>query len=239
MRESISRYFRQGIQKIPLLRACALKIRAGWLKLTFKDAAHYWQQRYAKGGTSGAGSRGRLAQYKADVINRFMEEHAINTSIEFGCGDGYQLGLINYKHYTGLDISKKSITLCQTAFSADHTKSFYLYHPQAFCDKQGLFRAELSLSLDVIYHITEDQDYDKYLHDLFHAAIRYVMLYSSNAEYPSNLAHIKHRKISADIQARFPDWLLLRQEENPHAYQPWDDTTSLACFLIYTKASAP
>lgn len=44
-----------------------------------------------QGGTSGAGSYGVLAEFKAEVINSLLLEHSILTAIEFGCGDGSQL----------------------------------------------------------------------------------------------------------------------------------------------------
>jgi hypothetical protein len=33
----------------------------------------YWESRYRSGGASGAGSLGRLARFKAGVINRFIQ----------------------------------------------------------------------------------------------------------------------------------------------------------------------
>lgn len=231
------RPLKKSLQKIPLLREIAAYAKGLWIKLTFKNAEHYWQQRYEKGGTSGAGSRGALAQYKSDFINRFIKTNNTKTHIEFGCGDGYQLGLIHYENYIGLDISQKSIALCQAAFKKDITKSFFLYHPQAFYDKQARLSADLALSLDVIYHITDDHDYTKYLQDLFNAAQRYVILYTSDTEQAESFAHIKHRKISTDIQTRFPNWTLLLREENPHTFQQWNDDTSRAHFFIYQKNS--
>ena len=53
----------------------------------------YWENRYKNNGNSGAGSYGRLAEFKADVINNFIAENKITSVIEFGCGDGNQLSL--------------------------------------------------------------------------------------------------------------------------------------------------
>jgi hypothetical protein len=57
----------------------------------FKSSETYWIARYKRGGDSGRGSYGKLAQFKAGVINKFVEANKINTIIEFGCGDGNQL----------------------------------------------------------------------------------------------------------------------------------------------------
>lgn len=76
----------------------------------FVSTPQYWEDRYAAGGTSGLGSTGTIAQFKAEVINDFVEDRRIQTLIEFGCGDGNQLALARYENYLGLDISKSATT---------------------------------------------------------------------------------------------------------------------------------
>ncbi|MEO7534697.1 MAG: hypothetical protein ABIU30_12650 [Ferruginibacter sp.] len=66
---------------------------------------NYWGNRYAKAGNSGDELYGLLATFKADVINKFIEEHSISSVLELGRGDGHQLSLMNYQKYTGLDSS--------------------------------------------------------------------------------------------------------------------------------------
>ena len=63
------------------------------------DSKKYWEKRYLKGGDSGDGSYGKLAEFKAKVINRFVKENEIKTIIEWGCGDGNQLTYMNYPNY--------------------------------------------------------------------------------------------------------------------------------------------
>ena len=43
--------------------------------------SEYWENRYKKSGNSGAGSYGRLAEFKADVINNFIAENKITSVI--------------------------------------------------------------------------------------------------------------------------------------------------------------
>ena len=62
-------------------------------KLVFTDSGSYWEQRYVRKRTSGAGSYGRLAVHKAEVLNQFVTDNNIDTVVEFGCGDGNQLTL--------------------------------------------------------------------------------------------------------------------------------------------------
>ena len=72
----------------------------------FSTSSRYWEERYQIGRDSGTGSRGRLAFFKANVVNDLVREEAIHTGIEFGCGDGQQLSLLEIDRYTGLDVSK-------------------------------------------------------------------------------------------------------------------------------------
>jgi hypothetical protein len=37
----------------------------------------YWEQRYKSGGNSGAGSYGKLASFKGEIINDFAEKHNV------------------------------------------------------------------------------------------------------------------------------------------------------------------
>ena len=60
------------------------------IKREFKSSK-YWNERYKHGGNSGDGSYGHLAEYKAEIINDFIEENQIHNIIEFGSGDGNQL----------------------------------------------------------------------------------------------------------------------------------------------------
>ena len=89
--------------------------------------------------------------------------------IEFGCGDGNQLSLAEYPSYIGLDVSRTAIGLCQRRFSGDPAKSFFLYDGTCFTDRAGVFAADLALSLDVVYHLTEDAVFETYLRHLFAA----------------------------------------------------------------------
>ena len=56
--------------------------------LKINSSREYWEQRYSMGGTSGAGSYDKLAEFKVEVINSFMKKYQISSVIEFGCGDG-------------------------------------------------------------------------------------------------------------------------------------------------------
>ena len=145
------------------------------------------------GDTSGSGSYGALATFKADILNKFVKENRIHSVIEFGMGDGNQLSIANYPSYIGVDISETAVELCKKAFVNDTTKHFI--HSDLYQKEQ----ADLSLSLDVIYHLIEDSIFEQYMQRLFNAAERFVIIYSTNSNQKYRTPHIKHRK--------FTDWI--------------------------------
>ena len=137
-------------------------------KIFFDNSPNYWEQRYSSKGNSGAGSYGRLAEFKALVINEFVTENKINSVVEFGCGDGNQLTLAKYPSYIGIDVSKTAIELCKEKFNKDATKSFF-----TSADAHDV-NAELSMSLDVIYHLIEDEIYNDYMTKLFNLSLIHI-----------------------------------------------------------------
>jgi hypothetical protein len=201
------------------------------------NSKEYWQNRYVGGGNSGAGSYGRLAKYKATFLNEFVSENSIQSVIEFGSGDGNQLTLAEYPAYLGLDVSVESIEQCLRLFSTDVSKSFMLYEPTTYHDPQGFVGADLSLSLDVIFHLVEDGVFEKYIHDLFNSARRFVIIYASNRnDYNPNIPHLKHRKFTSYIDKKISGWSLKTSVENDYPFDPNDpDETSYSDFYIYEK----
>jgi SAM-dependent methyltransferase len=194
------------------------------------NSTNYWDERYRAGGNSGDGSYGDLAQFKADVLNRFVDTHAIRSVIEFGCGDGNQLRLAQYPKYCGIDVSAKALETCRGLFLRDSSKNFLQAEDQVVPEP-----AELALSLDVIYHLVEDNVYEKYMRRLFESASRYVIIYSDNEDKPREVPHVRHRKFSTWIEQNRPDWLLSERIPNKFPYQPKTQLGSWADFWIYTR----
>lgn len=160
---------RSALKRTPVLGPGLVAARQRLSHLKFPGSARYWEERYAGGEGSGAGSLGRLREFKAGVVNTFLEEEGVQSVIEFGCGDGGQLQLAQYPAYIGLDVSPTAVRLCMRLFSTDRTKSFFLYDPTCFRDHQGVFRADVSLSLDVVYHLVEDDSFETHMRHLFAA----------------------------------------------------------------------
>lgn len=193
------------------------------------DYRKYWEDNYAAGGNSGSGSYGVLALFKAEVINAFMEENQVNTVMEFGCGDGNQLLLMKYKKYLGLDIAPTSVQMCAKMFGQDGAKSFLLYQPKAF-HNQGYLKSDLVVCLDVLYHITDDHDFEKTLDDIFSCAKKYVILYTkiTDGTEPAVVDMIKDRDILRYLK-KYKDFAITQtiEQKYPHL--------SSASFLILQK----
>ena len=193
------------------------------------NSKKYWENRYASGGNSGDGSYGRLSQFKAAYLNKFITDNNIQSAIEIGCGDGNQLSIINYPSYTGLDVSSTIIEKCKQKFEKDSTKNFLLYKPEEF-QPDNTLQAELALSLDVLYHIVEEKKYLKYLNDLFAMSYKFVIVYSTNFNH-QEAQHVLHRKFTDDIDKLFKNWKLREHQKNP--FPGNGEQESMADFFIY------
>lgn len=199
----------------------------------FSGSGDYWEEHYKDGGLSGPGSYGQLATFKAEVLNKLVRDEGLTTVVEFGCGDGNQLTLADYPSYLGLDVSASAIGICRQRFATDSSKDFRLYDPARFDLADN--RADLALSLDVLYHLVEDSVFERHLEHLFGSAQHFVAIYSSDEAIPSQLPFVRHRKFTADIERRFPDWELQRMIENPYPWSGNVDTGSHADFYIYRQ----
>ena len=223
------------VKRMPVMGALARRTLELYRKATFPGSQDYWRQRYTEGGNSGRGSSGQFADFKAETVNGLVRDLQVRSVIEFGCGDGAQLALGEYPVYIGLDVSPRAIQLCRHRFAGDQNKSFFLYDPECFVDRQGLFQAELSLSLDVIYHLTEDRVFQAYMAHLFGSATRFVLIYSSDDERTSPAAHIRWRRFSDWIGLEAREWELLRRIPNRFPFTGDDRTGSPSDFFLYFR----
>ena len=105
---------------------------------------------------------------------------------------------MNYKNYVGFDVSHTAIDLCKSKFkNSNHrfTNSISELPDSSDC----------TISLDVLYHLVEDDVYHQYLTDLFEKSSNHVVVYSSNFNSYS-MPHVRHREFLEDIKNRFPQF---------------------------------
>jgi len=191
----------------------------------------YWESRYVANGTSGAGSFGRLANFKAEFINAFVAANSIESVIEFGTGNGVQLKLYNLPSYIGVDVSLKAIEDSRAVFSSFSHYSFLLA-----TELSAAKECDLSLSLDVIYHLVEDGVFEKHLQDLFYFGSKYVIVYSSDFDRAWNAQHVRHRNFTRFVATRFPEWRQVARVGNVYPFDSQNpNETSFCDFFIYSK----
>lgn len=209
-----------GNIKTNKVRYLMLRIFFNFRKLLFPGSEDFWKTNYLNGGTSGPGSYGELALFKANFLNTFVRENKLQTVIEFGCGDGNQVSLFNFPNYVGLDISEVAIDLCNKK-SKKKNFSFHHYDSLNSIDSLNLGKYDLSISLDVIYHLVEKEVYMEHLHLLFKMAKSYVIIYgrNSNEFFPADYTF--PREFTKDIAQVFPDWIMTKHVVNP--LNSWSD----------------
>ena len=155
----------------------------------------------------------------------------ISSVIEYGSGDGAQLKLARYPSYLGVDISAKAVGMCRERFAGDTSKRFE--QPDAVT--KGTM-ADLSLSLDVIYHLAEDSVFNAYMQQLFESAQRFVIVYSSNTDQILPWKHVRHREFTSWVAQNKPEWRLQSTIKNAYPYDPADpEQTSFADFYVFAS----
>ena len=199
----------------------------------FKDSGNYWENRYQEGGNSGSGSYGKYKEFKREILNNFVKTHNVDTVIEFGCGDGNQLIGAEYPNYLGVDVSQKAVEMCTDLFKDDDTKQFKT------ADDVGNERADLALSLDVIYHLVEDSVFESYMKQLFESAKQYVIIYSSNETdaYNSRSRHVRHRNFTDWVGSNIQDWQLVQKVPNRFPFSEETGEGSYADFYVYERST--
>ena len=227
----VFRSIKRMIRSVPMVGPFLVRVR----QMGFKNSGEYWERRYSEGGNPGSGSYGRLARFKMDFLNQFVTEHQVGSVIEFGCGDGSQLKLANYPAYIGVDVSAKAIEICRAIFSEDTSKRF-----MQLDESDSNCVADLSLSLDVVYHLVEDSVFEQYMRRLFACARRFVIVYSSDNEQGSLVKHVRHRQFTRWIGENEPDWHMVSYVKNAYPYDVADpENTSFADFYVFARFEMP
>lgn len=224
---------KQSLLKIQFIK----DLKRNQQKKKFKGSAEYWDDRYRAQGNSGTGSYDHLAQFKAEIINPFVAKHGIDSVMEFGCGDGNQLKLAKYPNYIGLDVSPTAVQMCHSLFKDDKTKSFLLYNSSAFFDNHNILKTDLTMSLDVLYHLVEKEIFEKYLRDLFNTSKKYVIIYATDYDQKEEpiYQHENRRSFSKFVAKEFPNFKLIEQIKNKYEHVKKGEIGSDCDFFIYEK----
>ncbi len=196
------------------------------------DSVAYWRKRYAGGGNSGSGSYGKLAEFKSKSFNLFVKENGIISCVEYGCGDGNQLSTMEVGSYLGLDVSPDTIWAISRKFEGDSGKNFEVYDPRSF-KVTDHYRADISISMDVILHLIEEVRYQDYMRNLFNSGTHYVGIFNTATdEQPPKMAvHNRFRDHRKWVAERAQEFQLVSCELTPEELG-YPETTG---FYFYKK----
>ncbi len=202
----------------------------------FPGSRAYWERRYARGGDSGSGSQAHLAQAKAQFLNEFVERARVRSVVELGCGDGTQLELFRFPSYTGIDVAQQVVLENRQRFRSEQLRFLTTEEWTSLPPEQR--SAELALSLDVLYHLVEDDVFEEYLRGLFSAGSRYVIVYASNWDESGKDRHVRHRRFTDWVDRHISGWKLKEEVPNRFKYVPGDPSTSPSSFFVYERIAA-
>jgi len=168
------------------------------------DYKRYWEKRYKAGGSSGAGSYGAHADWKASVINRLVNQRGLVSAVEVGCGDGAQLEKYSFGSYTGVDISATAVKLCEKRFAGDNSKRFIVVTPGEHID---LERADLVICVEVLMHVIDENDFRWTLEEVFRLSKDFVVILNPlGAIRGKKSPHEKTRNLLMHLTPFFPDF---------------------------------
>jgi SAM-dependent methyltransferase len=204
----------------------------------------YWEQRYADGRDSGEGSQGDNAIRKAELVNGVVDRLQIGSIVDFGTGDGNVLEHITEKvTYLGVDITPTALKKLVTG----HLSRFFIYDPLTSLNEDQnpllYLRADLSLSMDVIFHLVEDRYYRHYLDNLFRTARKAVLIWGTDYDGGITARHVHRRSFTKDIAQLYPEWTLAQKPDDPetagaYLYVPADNEAIAKLAAKYVSQAA-
>ena len=96
---------------------------------------------------------------------------------------------------------------------------------------------DVSISLDVIFHLVDQAVFDNYMNNLFSASKKIVVIYSSNLELEAPAPHVKHRKFDDWINKNKQEWHLESLLPNKYPFEDDLNSQSMSDFYVYKKNS--
>ena len=145
------------------------------------NSSNYWSMEHINSGVSGAIPYDSQVEFKIKIIEDFVQKHRIKNVIEFGCGT-----------------LEEKVKECEKTLKKDNKRTSIDMNDYSYK------RAELTISLDVIFHLIEDDVFHEYMSKLFFSSKKYVMIYSSNTNQNLYNIPVLHR--------RFTDWIFNNQK---------------------------
>lgn len=138
----------------------------------------------------------------------------------------------------GVDVSPTAVNMCRQKYKDDESKDFY--ELALYQQNQKDVKYDMSLSLDVIFHLIEDDVFETYMNNLFDSSSKYVCIYSNNYEDEYYGEHQKNRKFTEWIVNRRKNWELVKFVKQKYPYDPKvkdEIDTSISDFYFFQKTT--
>ena len=139
------------------------------------DNRTFWEQRYQSDPAlgSGAGSRGEFAEHKQQLLQRLVDDHAIGSILDVGCGDIEVTRELRFAgSYTGIDLSPTIVARNRNL----RPEWQFLEGDFLALARQEPLRADLVIGFDVLIHQHDPGVYRTFVRELVAAANRMAIL---------------------------------------------------------------
>ena len=173
-----------------------------------KDTINYWNNRYANGRNSGAGSYGEFLNRKLN----WLKNLDIKSIVDVGCGD-FNFG----KHLTEMYPNVSYLGLDSSDFIIH--KNSLLYPEHKFQVVDDIPQADLVLCIDVLLHVLDEKEVEDLLNKLEKSWVKYLAItaYERNEEMGN---HVRIRKFD---YKRFGEPIIreICEEDGEHYFYLW------------------
>lgn len=167
------------------------------------DNQKFWNERYATNMAlgSGIGSRGDVAEQKRDILQQVIDEHAITSILDVGCGDIEIVRKLRFSgEYTGIDLAEVVLSR-----NAKLMPRWHFAHGDfvSLAEAEPL-RADMVVCMDVLIHQHDPDYYARFVQNLVHATRTIGVVAAYDAPPPtaySSQITAYHGPITATLRA--------------------------------------
>jgi len=195
----------------------------------------YWADRYLHTNFQNSSGNGRLKfrlSYKAKMLNKIFKTYEITKVADFGCGDGLLASKLKITKYYGIEINSEIVDNLKNKFLGKNEFEF-----STKFESQWRNKIDASISVDVIFHLIEEDVYQKYMNELFFADAKYVVIraYNHKSQGTGRNSHILHREFLNTIKKYFPNYNLVNvsSPRRRHIYLSDSDKNQ---FFVFKKS---
>lgn len=188
----------------------------------------YWDKRYMSN-TNSTGLDKTEEKKFFSFFNLLMRGRSFKSVIDFGCGDMRMLqgSRTMIERYVGVDAS--DVIIADHTFEYRENKGMTFYNTHSFFNRltwDGVLDAEAVLLFNVLYHVMNDEDYDRIIKMAMNKAEEYIYI----------LTWIKEPKGYDRRHQKYRSWKdthkIIDKKFTMIEIQQYDDVNS---FMIYRR----